>query len=294
MADQNFEELINKYNFVPNRALGQNFLISRRAVLNIADELELTPSDVVLEIGAGTGQLTRELANRARLVIAVELDRRLEPLLTSYLRDMHSVDLIWADVLSVDLRDLLESKGLQPDTIKIAANLPYYATTDIMLKLFADLPTAKKMILMVQKEAVGRITAKPGSKQYGPLSVLTSLYGEIRTFMKLSPQHFWPRPDIDSSLLSLTARRDLIGADVGLGTEFVDFLIYAFQHRRKQFLGRLRKEGKFDQFLLLEDAMSCFVLDNNLNSDFRIENLLPEQLLELYKRAVAAESYLSS
>lgn len=310
MADPSFEELINKYCFVPNRALGQNFLVSRRAVFNIAEQLDLSASDNVLEIGAGTGQLTRELANRAGHVIAVELDRGLEPLLKSYLQDFvvqdasggksdlenvigqdasfckekenHTVEIIWSDVLKVDLRALLKMQGLDARNVKIAANLPYYATTDIMLKLFTELPESPKMVLMVQREAVSRIAARPGSKQYGPLAVLASLYGEVKTVMKLSPQMFWPQPAVGSTLLALTAGKNSLLRDTISGTGFADFLIYVFQHRRKQFWGRLRREGKFEQFPDLEDKLSDFMRQNGLNTDFRIEDLQPEQLLDLY------------
>lgn len=329
MAARDFEELLHKYAFVPNRALGQNFLISRRAVLSIADELELSDADTVLEIGAGTGQLTRELAGRAKKVIAVELDRRLEPLLKSYLSDFirqgndhsfinkqdyvkvgktnqgdgdnagnksldmteHTVELIWSDVLKVDLQALLETHGVDARDVKIAANLPYYATTDIMLKLLAELPVSKKMLLTVQREAVARIAASPGSKQYGPLAVLTSLYGEIKTVMKLSPQDFWPQPDISSSLLALNSGSDSLLGGIQSGPEFVDFLINIFQQRRKQFMGRLRKEGKFVTFPVLEEVLSDFILKNSLKTDFRIEDLRPEQLLDLHQQIIAGRAY---
>ncbi len=329
MAARDFEELLYKYAFVPNRALGQNFLISRRAVLSIADELELSDADTVLEIGAGTGQLTRELASRAKRVIAVELDRRLEPLLKSYLSDFirqendhsfinkpdyvkagkdnqgdgdnagnksldmteHTVELIWSDVLKIDLQALLETRGADARDVKIAANLPYYATTDIMLKLLAELPVSKKMLLTVQREAVARIAASPGSKQYGPLAVLTSLYGEIKTVMKLSPQDFWPQPDISSSLLALTSGSDSLLGGIQSGPEFVDFLINVFQQRRKQFMGRLRKEGEFVAFPVLEEVLLDFILKNGLKTDFRIEDLRPEQLLDLHQQIIAGRAY---
>ncbi|HZW98062.1 MAG TPA: rRNA adenine dimethyltransferase family protein [Bacillota bacterium] len=331
MAARDFEELLHKYDFVPNRALGQNFLISRRAVLSIADELELSDADTVLEIGAGTGQLTRELASRAKRVIAVELDRRLEPLLKSYLSDFirrendyslinkpdyvkvgktnqgdednagnksldmtehnHNVELIWSDVLKIDLQALLEAHGVDARDVKIAANLPYYATTDIMQKLLAELPMSKKMLLTVQREAVARITASPGSKQFGPLAVLTSLYGEIKTVMKLSPQDFWPQPDISSSLLALTSGSDSLLGGIQSGPDFVDFLINVFQQRRKQFMGRLRKEGKFVTFPVLEKVLSDFILKNSLKTDFRIEDLRPEQLLNLHQQIIAGRAY---
>ncbi len=285
MAESELEDLVAKYNFVPNRALGQNFLISQRAVFLIAEALALTNSDLVLEIGAGSGQLSKMLYQKAGGLIAIELDKRLEPLFSDYLSDslaeQKEIKTIWSDYLQVDFKDLKEEIAAANLNLKIAGNLPYYQTTEIIIKTILEFPRAKKMLLMVQREAAARITASAGSKEYGPLSVLVSLYGQAKQLQKLSPQDFWPRPKIYSVLFLLTAHEDRLLPEDRLA-DFLLFLKILFSQRRKQLQGRLRKEGFMTLYPELEELLISFFEANNLPEDLRAEILTPAQILQLY------------
>ena len=154
---------------IPNRALGQNFLVSQRAISFIVESLQLCPDDLVLEIGPGTGNLTLPLVQKADFLVAVEIDRRFQPILQRKLANFlgPKVRLIWDDILNIDLLNIVLELGGQDKAIKIAANLPYYATTNIILKLLTELPSAKMLLLMVQREAVTRITADQELKNMG-------------------------------------------------------------------------------------------------------------------------------
>ncbi len=269
---------------IPNRALGQNFLVSQRAISFIVESLQLCPDDLVLEIGPGTGNLTLPLVQKADFLVAVEIDRRFQPILQRKLANFlgPKVRLIWDDILNIDLLNIVLELGGQDKAIKIAANLPYYATTNIILKLLTELPSAKMLVLMVQREAVTRITADSGTKEYGPLAVMVSLYGNVKTIMKLPASAFEPQPPVESTLLKLTAAKASLLKDPISAQSFVSFLLYAFRGRRKQFLGRLRREGYVVKDSHQENELISYLEQSEIRRDFRVEELSPNQLFGLH------------
>lgn len=270
---------------IPNRALGQNFLVSRRAISIIVESLQLCSDDLVLEIGPGTGNLTLPLVQKAGFLVAVEIDQRFQQILQERLADFlgSKLRLIWDDILNIDLPKIIipELDG-QDRIIKIAANLPYYATTDIILKLLTSLPSARILVLMVQREAVARITADPGTKEYGLLSVMVSLYGNVKTIMRVPGSAFAPQPPVESVLLKLTAAEFSLLRDPAFAQSIARFLSYAFQGRRKQFMGRLRRDRYIIKDSQQENMLISYLEQSKIRRDFRVEELSPDQLLSLH------------
>jgi 16S rRNA (adenine1518-N6/adenine1519-N6)-dimethyltransferase len=186
-----------EFGVVPKRDLGQNFLIDDNIVAVILDQLECTPADVVLEVGAGLGVLTAALARVSRHVHAFELDRGLEPALRTTLGDDPAVSLHFEDVL----RSRLET--LAPLPTLCASNLPYSVAGPFVIESLQRLPTVRRYCLMVQREVADRMAAAPGGKTYGVLSVWVQLYSRVVRTRQLSRAIFYPRPHVDSSLIVL-------------------------------------------------------------------------------------------
>ena len=170
-------ELMQRHNIRAIHSLGQNFLVDNRYLTEIAVAAELSESDLVLEIGPGLGHLTRHLAAAAGKVAAIEIDRHLLPALTETTGACANVNIIHADALKLDFSEI-EPAWQGPR--KVAANLPYYITTPLIIKIMTEWPSASRIILTIQNEAAGRILARPGQGEYGPLAVLCQLYGSVR------------------------------------------------------------------------------------------------------------------
>ncbi len=196
-------EVIKKWNFAFNKRFGQNFLIDSHVLNKIIAGAEVGPDDVVLEIGPGIGTMTQYLAEAAGKVIAVEVDKNLLPILEETLAPYDNVEVIHADVLSLDLNRLVDEKaGGRP--IKVVANLPYYITTPIIMGLFEQHVPLANMTVMVQKEVAARMKAGPGSKDYGALSLAVQYYAEPYIVANVPQNCFMPRPNVDSAVIRLT------------------------------------------------------------------------------------------
>ncbi len=195
-------EVIKKWNFAFNKRFGQNFLIDSHVLNKIIAGAEVGPEDVVLEIGPGIGTMTQYLAEAAGKVIAVEVDKNLLPILEETLAPYDNVQVIHADVLSLDLNQLVqEEAGGKP--IKVVANLPYYITTPIIMGLFERHVPLANMTVMVQKEVAARMKAGPGSKDYGALSLAVQYYAEPYIVANVPQNCFMPRPNVDSAVIRL-------------------------------------------------------------------------------------------
>lgn len=196
-------EVIRKWNFAFNKRFGQNFLIDSHVLNKIIAGAEVGPDDVVLEIGPGIGTMTQYLAEAAGKVIAVEVDKNLLPILEETLAPYDNVRVIHADVLSLDLNQLVQDEaGGKP--IKVVANLPYYITTPIIMGLFEQHVPLANMTVMVQKEVAARMKAGPGSKDYGALSLAVQYYAEPYIVANVPQNCFMPRPNVDSAVIRLT------------------------------------------------------------------------------------------
>ncbi len=182
----------------PSKSLGQNFITDKRVIERIIETASVTREDEVLEIGPGLGALTFALAESAGRVVAVEKDERLIAWLRDSLQDYPNIELISGDSLKVDFRDFYRGRRM-----KVVSNLPYSISSPVLFKLLEDRDIFSCFILMLQREVGERITAKPGGKQYGSITVLLQTYMDISLEFRVSPSAFWPRPKVDSVVLKL-------------------------------------------------------------------------------------------
>lgn len=196
-------ETIKKYDFAFQKKFGQNFLIDSHVLDKIIAAAGVTKEDVVLEIGPGFGTMTQYLAESAKEVIAVEIDKTLIPILQDTLKDYDNVTIINEDILKVDIGALVEEKnGGRP--IKVVANLPYYITTPIIMGLFESHVPLENITVMVQKEVASRMQAGPGTKDYGALSLAVQFYAQPYIVANVPPNCFIPRPNVGSAVIRLT------------------------------------------------------------------------------------------
>lgn len=196
-------ETIKKYDFAFQKKFGQNFLIDGHVLDKIIAAAGVTKEDVVLEIGPGFGTMTQYLAEAAKEVIAVEIDKTLIPILQETLKDYDNVTLINEDILKVDIGALAKEKnGGNP--IKVVANLPYYITTPIIMGLFENHVPLENVTVMVQKEVAQRMQAGPGTKDYGALSLAVQFYAQPYIVANVPPNCFIPRPNVGSAVIRLT------------------------------------------------------------------------------------------
>ena len=241
---------LKKFNLRPTKSLGQNFLTNSDILIGIAEAAELTSEDLVLEIGPGLGVLTAELAKAAGMVVAVEIDRRLIPALNENLKGYPNIYIINEDILKLNVEEVLAAvvaaKGgsFIPASLKIIANLPYYITTPIVMKLLESKIKAKAMVFMVQKEVADRMKAKPGGKDYGALSVAVQYYSSPSAVMEVPPQSFIPQPDVESTVVKLDIYEH---PPVDLHDQDLFFCVVkaAFGQRRKTLVNALNNAGCF-------------------------------------------------
>ena len=196
-------EVLKKYGFRFQKRYGQNFLIDSHILEKIVEAAEITKEDMVLEIGPGIGTMTQYLAEHAREVVAVEIDKTLIPILEDTLSAYDNVTVINEDILKVDIEALAREKnGNRP--IKVVANLPYYITTPIIMGLFESHTPLASITIMVQKEVADRMQAGPGTKDYGALSLAVQYYAKPELMMNVSPGCFIPKPNVGSAVIRLT------------------------------------------------------------------------------------------
>lgn len=196
------KEVLAKYNMSAKKKFGQNFLIDSHVLEGIVEAAGVTEDDLVLEIGPGIGSLTQYLAEAAGKVIAVEIDKTLLPVLADTLSEYNNVTVINEDILKVDLDEIVSENGGRP--IKVVANLPYYITTPIIMKLFESRARIESITVMVQKEVADRMAAGPGGKDYGSLSLAVGYYAKAVTVMDVPPSSFIPQPNVGSAVVNLS------------------------------------------------------------------------------------------
>jgi 16S rRNA (adenine1518-N6/adenine1519-N6)-dimethyltransferase len=229
--------------------LGQHFLNSQDLAARIVEALGDISQDTVLEIGPGRGILTSLLAKRARRLIAVELDRVLAAQLSLKFAMARNVEIIEADILAIDFdsffgpRPGLGRPGIEikPEPVKVVGNLPYYITSDILLRLFEFSKHFESIVIMVQREVADRIAAEPGGRDYGVLSATTQLYARVEKLFTLPPGAFTPPPKVYSTLLRLTIDPQMGKLGVA-GDGFIDFLRLSFGQKRKTLWNNLKSK----------------------------------------------------
>ncbi len=263
--------------------LGQHFLNREDAAARIVDALGDVTQSTVLEIGPGKGILTSVLARRARRLIAVELDRVLAAQLRLKFGMARNVEVLEADILAIDFDSLFGPKPglgrpgieLKPEPVKVVGNLPYYITSDILLRLFEFSKYFESIVIMVQKEVADRIAAGPGGRDYGVLSATAQLYARVEKLFTLPPGAFTPPPKVQSTVLRLTMdpQQEKLGV---AGDGFIDFLRQSFGQKRKTLWNNLK--GRY------EDAtLKRALAEANVKPTVRAETLSLEKSAAVFR-----------
>lgn len=228
--------IIEKYGFSFQKRFGQNFLIDTNIIDKIIDGAGLTESDTVLEVGPGIGSLTQAMAEHAGRVIAVEIDKKLIPMLEETLEGYDNIRVINEDILKLNIPALLKEENIKE--IKVVANLPYYITTPIIMNLLErDIPV-ESITVMIQKEVADRMNAGPGSKSYGSLSLASAYYSETEMVTLVPPGCFIPQPKVGSAVIKLT-KRARPAVDVKDEALMFKIIKGAFAQRRKTMVNSL-------------------------------------------------------
>jgi len=234
-------EILDKYGFSFKKSLGQNFLIDTNILNRIVDHAQLTESSAAIEVGPGIGALTEQLARRSKKVMAFEIDQRLLPILADTLSPYPNVKVIHQDILKADVQQYIDEELAEMDDIMVVANLPYYVTTPILMKLIEERLPIRGIVGMLQKEVADRLAAKPGTKEYGSLSIAVQYYTVAETVMIVPKTVFIPQPNVDSAVIRLTIREEpaVIVKDE---TFFFQVTRASFAQRRKTILNNLTSQ----------------------------------------------------
>lgn len=232
--------ILKKYNISASKSLGQNFLIDDNVIQNIIESADITNSDLVIEIGPGLGTLTAKLLEKAKKVIAIELDNRMINILNDRFSLYENFELINEDVLKVNLKDLISKN--KADKIKVVANLPYYITTPIIMKLLEDKLEIDSITVMVQKEVAKRITAEPGEKLSGAITYSVNYYCEPQEVIIVPNSSFIPEPEVESEVIKLNLRER---PPVKINNEelFFKLIKASFMQRRKTLINAITNSG---------------------------------------------------
>ncbi|SCG81751.1 dimethyladenosine transferase [Proteiniborus sp. DW1] len=231
------KEIIEKHSFRFSKSLGQNFLIDGNIIDRIIEGANIEHDDGIIEVGPGIGTLTQKLCESAERVVAIELDNNLLPILEETLGNYNNIEVVHGDVLKVNLNQLIKEK-LDGKKVKVVANLPYYITTPIIMKLLEEKLNIDKIVVMVQKEVALRMKATPGNKDYGALSIAVQYYSKPEIIVDVPKNVFMPRPNVDSAVIMLDVYDEPV---IKVKDEKIFFNVVkaAFGKRRKTLLNAL-------------------------------------------------------
>ncbi|MFA5602299.1 MAG: 16S rRNA (adenine(1518)-N(6)/adenine(1519)-N(6))-dimethyltransferase RsmA [Bacilli bacterium] len=268
MSSYNFmtNALLKKTNFHFKKKFGQNFIFDENILKSIVERSDIKSNSLVIEIGPGAGGLTRFLATKAKKVLCYEIDLELKPILLENLKLFDNIEIIYDDFLK---RNINKDIKINYDNIYMIANLPYYITTPIITKIINDNIKINEIVIMVQKEVGQRFMASPGQKSYNSLTIFLDYYFEIKKLFNVSKNVFFPKPKIDSMVISLK-RRDKLKLVLKDENLFFDLVRDAFKYKRKNLRNNLRKYN----LKVIEDELK----KHNLDLMVRAENLSIEQL----------------
>ena len=285
------KQILKKYGLTMKKSLGQNFLVEPGILTKMLAAGEIDKDTVVIEIGPGIGALTERLAQEAKQVIAFEVDRRLEPILKNELAEYDNIEVIFQDILEANLPELFADRFEPTDRIVVAANLPYYITTPIIMNFIeANLPV-DAYVMMMQKEVAERMTASPGSKNYGSLTVAIDYYTEAEISFIVPRTVFVPQPNVDSAVLKLKRREE---PKVAVDNEAFYFRLTrgSFQHRRKTLWNNLMGiYGKSDE---AKEALRAGLETVGIEGSRRGETLSIEEFAALANEFYKSDSLKNS
>lgn len=264
-------QILHKNNFRFTHSLGQNFIYDKNLLNLIVEDADITNFDTVIEIGAGAGTLTREIASRAKRVIAFEIDKKLEPVLKEVLKDLDNVEIVFSDVLKMSDEEIEEiAKG----SFKIVANLPYYITTPLILRFIKSSLSVQSITVTVQKEVAERLIAKEGTESYGAITVALAVQGDAKITRIIDKSNFYPVPKVNSAVVRIDINKDKY--DIEDRNFFEKVVRCAFQMRRKTLVNNLASG-----FSIPKEDGKEILIGLNLNPNIRGEALSVENFIAL-------------
>lgn len=258
--------ILKKYNIKANKRLGQNFLVNDNAIQEIVNAAGISAEDLIIEIGPGLGTLTSKLLEKAGKVIAVELDENMIKILEDRFKLYENFILINEDILKIDLKKLIEENINDLKNVKIVANLPYYITTPIIMKLLEDRLNINSITVMVQKEVADRIAEKPGEKLSGAITYSVNYYAIPEKVTLVGKESFIPSPEVDSEVIKLNIRKE---PPVKVENEemFFKLIKVSFMQRRKTLLNALTNSGLITNKEKLKQVLEKMNLDLNIRGE---------------------------
>lgn len=277
LQETNF--ILKKYNIKANKSLGQNFLIDGEVINSIVEASNITRNDVVIEIGPGLGTLTRFLLEKAGKVICIELDTRMIEILQDRFKLYNNFELCNEDVLKVDLQSIIQKEKQSFKAVKVVANLPYYITTPIIMKLLEDELQLESITVMVQKEVAERLIAIPGEKEAGAITYSVYYYASSEKIAEVPRTSFVPAPKVDSEVIKLTLRKE---PPVSVCDTKLMFKIIknAFMQRRKTLLNSLTNAKIFST----KEQGQKIMKELNLNENIRAERLTLQNFADIAEK----------
>ena len=270
--------IMKKYNIKANKNLGQNFLVSSDAINQIVNSGEIEKDDLIIEIGPGLGTLTKELLERAKKVICVELDNKMVEILNERFSLYDNLEILNQDILKTDLKEIIKKEKNQNNIkdVKIIANLPYYITTPIIMKLLEEKLDLKSITVMIQKEVAERLIATPGEKNTGAITYTVYYYAEAKKIAEVPNTSFIPEPEVTSEVIRLDIRKD--PPVETKNTEMMFKIIKnAFMQRRKTLLNSLTNTKIFKN----KEEGTKILKRLNLNENIRAEELTLKKFAEI-------------
>lgn len=267
--------VLARHGFSFSKALGQNFLIDDSVCPRMAEAAVCSPEDGVLEIGPGLGVLTAQLGLRAKKVVAIELDKRLLPVLSDTLAEFENIEIVNGDVLKLDLEQLIQEKFQGCKRVSVCANLPYYITSPVIMRLLEERLPLSQIVVMVQKEAAERLCAEVGTREAGAVTVAVQYYAKAERLFSVGRGAFVPSPNVDSAVMCLSVREQpefaLKNAEF-----FFKMVKSAFAQRRKT-----AQNGISAGLGIPKDAVARALTTVGLRADIRAEKMTMEQLAKL-------------
>ncbi len=273
--------IMNKYNIKANKNLGQNFLINETIINEIIESSKINKQDLIIEIGPGLGTLTKEIAEKAGKVICIELDNKMIQILNDRFKLYKNVEIIHADILKVNLREIIETEKQHPEItqVKIVANLPYYITTPIIMKLLEEKLDLETITVMIQKEVAERLTAKPREKNTGAITYSVYYYSEAKEIIQVENNSFLPEPEVTSEVIQFKIRNE---PPVQVSNEEKMFKIIknAFTQRRKTILNSLTNTQIFKN----KEQAQKILTELGIKETSRPEELTLEQFAKISEK----------
>lgn len=264
--------VLKKYGFNFKKKYGQNFLIDGNVLEGIVDGAGITKDDVVLEIGPGIGTMTQYLSKYAKEVVSVEIDDKLIPILKETLEGFDNVSIINGDILKIDIAKIMPQSGFH-----VVANLPYYITTPIVMGLLEkDLPV-KSITVMVQSEVADRMQARPGTKDYGALTLAVNYYSDPQIIMEVSPKCFIPEPNVESKVINLK-KKEKIETIAKDKDKLFKLIKGAFAMRRKTLVNSL---SHYDNTMFPKEKIEKVLIENDYDVRIRGEKLTLKEIEKL-------------